>query len=198
MRALLLWPFLILMQCVGGSDAAEHRRVERAVYSALVDSCCLTRRDSVPEVAKEVLIEERLHGGPAAFDDYVTRWLRDSVPGLPQDAIADFLLVTRDTSFVQPFTLRSQQVRLLSDSTIRPFFAGEARRTKGWIAFRAAFPNGGPIRSVSRVGLSHDRRWAIVYAGWQGDWLAGAGLVYVLHRDRDAWRIRDELMLWVS
>lgn len=55
-----------------------------------------------------------------------------------------------------------------------------------------------PIVSVSRVGISHDGHWAMVYVGSQGDWLAGAGYLHVLYDDAGIWRVRYSHLLWIS
>jgi hypothetical protein len=38
----------------------------------------------------------------------------------------------------------------------------------------------------------------MVYVGEQGDWLSGAGYLYVLRKEGGIWRIRHQQMLWVS
>jgi len=106
--------------------------------------------------------------------------------------------VSTDGSAVIPFESSRQRIRILADSTIHHFFSRENRESLGWIGFRRAFPKGGGIISISRVGLSRDRHWAIVNASSQSDWLAGASFLYVLHFDGSAWRVQRALMLWVS
>jgi hypothetical protein len=92
---------------------------------------------------------------------------------LPPNAAAD-------TEAGLPFPGTRAHLRLLDDSTLAQFFSRPRRQASGWTGFRAAYPNGTGIVSISRVGLSRDGRWAIVYAGQQSDWLSGAGFA----RDR--------------
>jgi hypothetical protein len=103
-----------------------------------------------------------------------------------------------DTEAGLPFPGTRAHLRLLDDSTLARFFSRSHRRASGWIGFRAAYPKGTGIVSISRIGLSRDARWAIVYAGQQGDWLAGAGFLHVLQRRGRDWRIVKSRMLWVS
>jgi len=184
----------------------DHRGTEELVLRAVIDSCYLTQRDGTAFAGAEVLVEDHYSGGVFARDStsdaaslsYFRSWARDSVPDLPRDAVEDFTAVAKDTARVVPFTSKRQHVRFLSDSTIGDYFSRNNRQTRGWIGFRAAFPNGGGITSVSRVGLSRDGRGAVVYAGQQSDWLDGAGFIYVLRADAGSWTIYKRLMLWVS
>jgi hypothetical protein len=68
-----------------------------------------------------------------------------------------------------------------------------------WRVFRAAFPRAeSGLVTLARVGLSSDRTWAITYIDSQGDWLAGAGHLVVLHKVNGVWHRRASLTLRVS
>jgi hypothetical protein len=114
---------------------------------------------------------------------------------VPRDLIRDFERVATDQSRIESFAPGRSKLHLLADSTLAHFFG---RHKSGWEGFRRAFPDGGGIVSLSRVGLSHDGHWAMVYVGSQGDWLAGAGFLYVLYNDGGIWRVRHRQMLWIS
>lgn len=143
----------------------------------------------------ELLLEDHYQSVDDQRIGYGAEWLADSLPAVPRDLIRDFNRVATDKSRIEPFELGRSKLHLLADSTLARFFG---RYKPGWEGFRRAFPNGGPIVSVSRVGLSHDGRWAMVYVGSQGDWLAGAGYFHVLYDDAGIWRVRYSKMLWIS
>lgn len=187
--------------------------IVRDVYRAVLDSCYTTLNDRGSPRFMDLMIRDHFAPMDTTMMSDFLELLRDSVPGLPRDAIADFKHVVSDTSsvliavprkgatadtvLVPIFSATRARVRLIADSTLGRFF-GRRTSSTGWIGFRAAFPNGTGIISVSRAGLSRDGKWAVVHAGEQSDWLAGAGFLYVLHRERSGWRIRYERMTWVS
>jgi hypothetical protein len=219
---------LAVMLCLGLSlylttnprpFSPENRRaVERAVYRAVLDSAYTVVTDSSSRSLREIMLMDHFAGlgGPAPFDSLVAHealeWLRDSVRALPPATITAFAQQMGDTSSIAG-TLVAHEVadsspnlwmgtraalHLVADSTLRRFFAPARDHGTGWTGFRDAFPNSTGIVSISRIGLSPDGRWAIMYAGEQSDWLAGGGYVYVLRRRGRTWRIIASRMLWVS
>jgi hypothetical protein len=183
---------------MNGMSGEVRARLEIEVHRALLDTAYATPGASN---AAEILVSEHFAPSGFAYPDDRVKWLRDSVPELPTSAIRDFGRSAADSSVIAPFDLPRHRMRVVPDSTVQRFFHRDAPggpQNTGWIGFRRAFPNGAGIVTLSRVGLSSDGRWAIVYGGQQADWLAGAGYIYVLHRDPDKWRIRRQLNVWVS
>jgi hypothetical protein len=183
------------------------------VYRALLDSFYTTQNERGSPRFRDLMILDHFAPMDTTMMSDFLELLRDSVPGLPHDAIEDFERVVSDTSaalvgvlrkgaaadtaLVPTFSATRASVRLLADSVLQRFFRRRAGAT-GWIGFRAAFPNGTGIISVSRAGLSQDGKWAVVHAGEQGDWPAGVGFLYVLHREGSGWRVRYKRVTWVS
>ena len=145
--------------------------------------------------ASELMLTDHFESVDDQRIGYAAELLADSLPDVPRDLIRDFNRVATDESRIEPFELGRSRLHLLADSTLARFFG---RYKPGWEGFRRAFPRGGPIVSVSRVGLSRDGHWAMVYVGSQGDWLAGAGYFYFLSNEGGIWRERHRRMLWVS
>lgn len=148
--------------------------------------------------APEVLLED--HFGDVYHEwvdwgDYAAEWVSDSLPDVPRDLIRDFRRVAAGRSRIEPFELGRGKLHLLADSTLARFFG---KGKPGWDGFYRAFPRGSGIVSLSRVGLSRDGHWAVLYVGQQSNWLVGAGDLYVLHNDGGIWRIRYRRMLWLS
>lgn len=155
---------------------------ERAVIRALLDSSYTPSQDgSIPDV----LVRERF--APFELDEGWERWLRDSVPQLPSAAVREFKRVAKDSSAVVPFAIGRGRIRVLPDSAFTRIF----RRGPGpdrWAVFRAAYPRAGAgIVTLVHVGTSADGNWALTYIDSQGDWLAGAGYLVVLHRIDGIW-----------
>lgn len=126
------------------------------------------------------------------------RWFRDSVPDAPQDLLADFRGVARDTSRIVAFPLHRGTLRLVADSTIeRIFDVGIPADTMGWARYRLAYPNSRGFFSFSRVGLSTDGTWAMLMAGHQSGSLAGGGGLLVMVRRGETWHVRAQRPLWV-
>ena len=178
---------LVCTGYVGAHDYSQkHRASETAVLRATLDSTY---------AAPELMLSDHFESVDGQRIGYAARWLADSLPDVARDLIRDFNRVATDESRIEPFELGRSKLHLLADSTLARFFG---RYTPGWEGFRRAFPGGGPIVSVSRVGLSRDGHWAMVYVGSQGDWLAGAGYFYILYNDTGVWRERHRQVLWIS
>lgn len=222
------WLALVLMLLLGLSVflmtyprpfARENRlAVERAVYRAVLDSEYTVPGDSGSRSVREIMLFDHFAGlgGPAEFDSLVAEsalhWLRDGVPELQRTTIATLAQQLRDTSSIAAALLPRDvidsspnlsigtraPIHLIDASTLGRFFPPTPTNAPGWIGYRAAFPNATGILTISRIGLSPDTQWAIVYAGMQSDWLAGSGRLYVLHRRGTTWRIIATRMLWVS
>lgn len=221
--ALALFTLLCAGYIGAHSYSQKHRASEKAVLRAILDS---SFADIPPDTTAGAAVDRYVvmryvrqgwggqgpgNGGPPGASELMlvdhfesvddqgighgAEWLADSLPDVPRDLIRDFNRVATDQSRIEPFKLGRSKLHLLADSTLSHFFG---RYKPGWEGFRRAFPKGGPIVSVSRVGISHDGHWAMVYVGSQGDWLAGAGYLYVMYNDAGIWRIRSSKMLWIS
>jgi hypothetical protein len=210
-------PFLF----AGGSRLLASRRlaIERDVYRARIDSAYTQPMDSGSVVLKDVMLYDHFVPlqhvvGDTTMWSSTNEWLRDSFPQLSADARTDFRVRTADTSSIMaamiasgaaagtepglPFPHTRAHIQLLDDSTLAQFFSLSHRHASGWTEFRAAYPNGTGIVSLSRIGLSRDRLWAIAYVGQSWHWGDVVGRVYVLHRRGGEWRIVKSRVLWTS
>jgi hypothetical protein len=73
-----------------------------------------------------------------------------------------------------------------------------AQGAGGWDRFRERYPDASGITSVSRVGFNHAYTLAMVYVGTQADDLAGQGLILLLARTDDRWRVLAHQTTWMS
>ncbi len=84
---------------------------------------------------------------------------------------------------------------LISQAEVEKIFSGE----DGWHDFYEIFPASQGILTFSRVGFNGKKTQALVYAGNQADWLAGAGFYLLLEKKNDfRWRVVAEVTAWIS
>jgi hypothetical protein len=195
-RALLA---LLALACVGfvgaHADAQKHRASEAEVLRALLDVGYTHDLSNSIAGRLEVLLYDHFDEVDDQTLGYAEEWVTDSLSDVPRDLINDFRRVAADHSRIEPFDLDRGELHLLADSTLAHFFG---RRKPGWESFRRAFPRGTGIISLSRVGLSHDGRWAILYIDQSGDYLGGGGDLNILHKEGGIWRLRYSKGLWIS
>jgi hypothetical protein len=166
------------------------REAERAVLRALLDSSY--GNDSL----RDVLVRERF--APFELEHDQEQWLRDSLPDLPVDAVSDFKRVASDSSAMGMLVIGRGRLSVVPDTTLRRIFRPGPGPDR-WQMLRTAYPHAGTgIISLTRVGLSADTTWAVTYIDSQGDWLAGAGYLVVLHKRGGTWHPVRKVRLWGS
>ena len=174
-------------------SADERQQTELAVWRLVLDS------SYGAGAGDEVVVEERLRALTSSSLRFSERWARDSVPDLPPNVFDNFRRAMADTSAITAFAVHRGTMRMISSDSMRYYFPGDPRgEVPGWSAFRLAHPHARGIATLSRVGLSDDGMWALVYSGRQSDWLAGAGFLYVARRGQNGWAIVRRRLLWVS
>jgi len=68
----------------------------------------------------------------------------------------------------------------------------------GWQLFYEKYPDAPGITALSRVGFNNALDQALVYAGTQSQWLAGAGYYLLLKKVNGGWIIDQQVMTWIS
>jgi hypothetical protein len=68
----------------------------------------------------------------------------------------------------------------------------------GWQLFYEKYPDAPGITTLSRVGFNNTLDQALVYAGMQSQWLAGAGYYLLLNKVNGAWIVEQQVMTWIS
>ena len=68
----------------------------------------------------------------------------------------------------------------------------------GWQLFYEKYPDAPGITALSRVGFNHALDQALVYAGTQSQWLAGAGYYLLLKKVNGTWIVDQQVMTWIS
>jgi hypothetical protein len=68
----------------------------------------------------------------------------------------------------------------------------------GWRTFYRRYPKVGGILTLSRVGFNNEKTAALLYAGTQSDWLAGAGYLIMFEKQSDKWVVTKRVSVWIS
>ncbi len=68
----------------------------------------------------------------------------------------------------------------------------------GWQMFYERYPDADGILTLSRVGFNSSMDQALVYAGSQSHYLAGAGYFFLLEKVNGAWMVDQKVMTWIS
>ena len=121
-------------------------------------------------------------------------YLRQNLPDLGEDTLADFVAKNRQRHPVEPDLDPEGRLVCLDDEAFRRVF----RDDDGWERFRRQFPDSDGTLRFSRVGLDKGVTQALIYAGQQFDWNVGSG-GYRLFTKRDGtWTEGARVGAWLS
>jgi hypothetical protein len=121
-------------------------------------------------------------------------YLRQNLPGLGEETLADFVSKNRERHPVEPDLDPEGRLVCLDDEAFRHVF----REGEGWERFRREFPRSDGTLRFSRVGLDRGVTQALIYAGQQFDWNVGSG-GYRLFTKRDgSWTEGARVGAWLS
>jgi len=127
----------------------------------------------------------RLGDSHAKFAQSLLSRASDDVPA---DLIRDFCAKNAKPQKVWPELGKRLPVILLSGEEVESLFsAGHEHKTNGWDRFYAKYPKSPGITTISRVGFNRRGDMAMVYVGWQADWLLGHGGIRVLRKQGRKW-----------
>jgi hypothetical protein len=128
-------------------------------------------------------------------DERTRDYLQESFPDAGEDLLADFFLQNEvSVTLLQKFDV-DIPVILISRKEISDFFREGGG---GWDGFYRAYPGAQGILQLSRAGFNAAMDQALVYAGNQADYLAGAGYVLLMEKENGAWIIQNSEMVWIS
>ncbi len=119
--------------------------------------------------------------------------LREELPQLQEETLANYRAQNANTSLLQEFLDLPMEVVFLTESESKAIF-----EQGGWDAFYARFPKAHGLTALSRVGFNRERTQALVYMGTMSHYLAGAGFFYLLEKERGSWKVKGQLMVWIS
>ena len=121
-------------------------------------------------------------------------YLRENLPGLGEETLADFLAKNRERHPVEPDFDPEGRMICLGDEEFRDVF----RDGEGWERFRRMFPDSDGTLRFSRVGLDRGVTQALVYAGQQFDWNVGSGGYRLFSKTEGSWTQLGRAGVWIS
>ncbi len=120
--------------------------------------------------------------------------LRDNLPDLDEETLADFAAKNRERHPILPDLDPGGRLIPVDDEEFRGIF-GDGQ---GWERFRRLFPGPDGTLRFSRVGLDRGVTQALVYAGQQFDWNVGSGGYRLFTRQRESWTEKGRVGTWIS
>jgi hypothetical protein len=193
-RLLLLVAALLLAAC-GGTVAPptpaptpDIAAEEAAVYAAAIQ----VYLGGVPDplvLADQTAMD--IGQDITATLDYVTQQLTGTTPA----TLANFRARNDRPQPLPPDMGLPFRYVLLTATEQQSYFQPNAG---GWDAFYQRYPNAQGIMSLSRVGFNAAMDQALVYVGNQSNYLAGAGVYYLLAKEDGTWQVVGEVMVWIS
>ena len=121
-------------------------------------------------------------------------YLRENLPGLGEETLADFLAKNRERHPVRPDLDPDGRLTCLDDGEFRGVF----RDGEGWERFRRMFPESDGTLRFSRVGLDRGVTQALIYAGQQFDWNVGSAGYRLFSKTDGSWTERGKAGAWIS
>jgi hypothetical protein len=181
---------LLLLSCraaPGVGRSSPSLDDEYAVYSAVIQSTYLGEYIQSIVIQSTTRVDKDMAGSEEL--KYVQRELKE----VTQSLMNDFTTQNRQLlALEQRFDLPVEVVLLTQEKIDAVFNDGS------WDEFYRQYPNSQGILVLSRVGFNSTVDQALVYAGCQSHYLAGAGYYYLMVKEDGAWKIKNQLMVWIS
>jgi hypothetical protein len=117
------------------------------------------------------------------------------LPELQTSTIESFTKVNIQTSNLDASSFDKLNVILITDEEEKEYFGPDGT---WWPGFYRTYPNSQGILTLSRVGISSDRKQALLYYHNQWDGKAGIWAIVLLYHDGTKWLIKKEIPLWAS
>ncbi|HEV2092279.1 MAG TPA: hypothetical protein VGR18_03850 [Rubrobacter sp.] len=127
-------------------------------------------------------------------EEQMLSYLRENLPGLCEETLADFVAKNRERHPVKPDFDPEGRLTCLDDGEFRRVF----RDGEGWERFRRKFPDSDGTLRFSRVGLDRGVTQALIYAGQQFDWNVGTGGYRLFTRRDGSWTEGGKVGAWIS
>jgi hypothetical protein len=165
---------------------------EYNVYSALISS---VSDAIVSNTIKLVVIEENTVGS-----DYSKRsesneaYVRQDMPELQQETLDNYKKANQQSYLLErQFDLPVSYI-LISEKEKNDIF----QSGRGWDDFYKKYPASQGIMSLSRVGFNSQEDQALVYIGKEENWEGGRGYIFLLIKENNVWKIKREVIAWIS
>lgn len=114
--------------------------------------------------------------------------------GLSKETLDNFLM-NNDITYplYKSFNLKVNYI-FINKQELRDLF----KNHNGWDEFYKKYPDSQGILTLSKVGFNKKLNQSLIYYGNQSNWLAGTGYLVFLTKKNNIWKIKKEIMIWIS
>ncbi|HLO14778.1 MAG TPA: hypothetical protein VK206_08115 [Anaerolineales bacterium] len=164
-------------------SAVDIEKEEQAVYSVFVSGqgTVLILRDTSTNISGD---------NPQQTLDYIKSGLKD----ISHETLDNYLERNKQPSQLSPDMDLGMEYILLSPEEL-----AKITSQPNWHEIlREKYPNSGGYLIFSRVGFNHSLDQALIYVGQVAGPLMGAGYYYLMEKKDGEWKIKEQIMVWIS
>ena len=172
-------------------SADARRREEYALYKRILEEMLLGS-----QIQCIVLKDHTTLGYMSDEDEKTMEYLRGNLPGVTEDLLEGFFAQNREPVMLTPPFKVDVPVFLLSTDEMAEFFSSE--NGGGWERFYETFKGAQGVMEFSQAWFNAGMDQALVYAGNQSYYLAGAGHLHWMEKQDGTWTTRNTVMVWIS
>jgi hypothetical protein len=122
-------------------------------------------------------------------------------PEVEQETSTDFDVKNKESYVLTSRFTLDEPYTLVTEAELKKIFLiddqGKVDK-ECWHNFYKQYPGASGIFAFSRVGLNSKKDQAFVYVVNQADFLAGSGVLYVLSKRQNTWKVDNGVILWLS
>jgi hypothetical protein len=190
MFAALLWSHILAAPARPASTQSSPDPEEYAVYGALLKDMFIGKE------TKRLIVEQDTAVGDYSDSDPAS--LLERLTPLTRETVEDFRARNAQPSELSDKFGLEVTINFISKDEIKKIFEKRDDKYDGWEAFRKKYPGAGSIITLSRVGFSQDKSQALIFVGYQCDWLCGQGNYILLTKKGGDWKVEKKSMTWIS
>ena len=163
---------------------ADIEKEEQAVYTVLIG------KGSSPVL----ILENTSTGLPADDPKQVSDNLKSSFPNLFRETLNSFMERNKSTDTLSPHMQLGMDYVLLSQKEL----AAISSQPNWHEVLQARYPGSKRYIIFSHVGFNNTLDQAVIYVGNVEGPLMGSGYYYLMEKEGGEWRIKEQVMVWIS
>jgi hypothetical protein len=165
-------------------------REEYVVYAALLKEMFIGKETKQLVIERYTAVNDSSNSEPDTFIEQLSPLMKETTSDYKEKNKQSVELSDR-------FELKVK-LNFLSRDELKRIFEKRDEKYDGWKAFRQKYPGAGEIITLSRVGFNPDKSQALIFVGYQCDWLCGEGNYILLTKRDGEWKIEKKSMTWIS
>jgi len=176
-----------------GSPKDAKEAEEYAVYSAIIRNRYFGLTIVIKDHTSAGLIKDL---GYLDESNEEFNWYGKKFMGIETETITNFISNNERSYPLKKLFKFWVWYTLISDKELDEIF--EDSVGGGWNKFYILYPFSHGFLEFSRPGFNQEMNEALVYAGNQSAGLSGAGYIIYLKKENGTWKIKNEVMVWIS